>query len=282
MKKEMKIVLIGLSCLTFLSGCGLDSIIMNHKDTSVKQDEEVTSDNGESNVYVSNDESIQIDLPNENWLNTADTDRKRNFVGTNEGMITVEHLTDSFAEAKEVPEDEYDLDNYIEDINASVTDNESGIELEYEVLDSDFKDTEYAQTYYFEIAITSANQVRYEVVYGMKSDVEVYEIVGKSYVDDTVIQSEIKASVDSVKVTETGYRGIIPTTETVSADGGNVDIYICIQSANIRDAGSSNSNVIGSVEEGDKVTVLSEEGNWLKIRYNGETGYVYKKYFEAK
>ena len=34
-------------------------------------------------------------------------------------------------------------------------------------------------------------------------------------------------------------------------------------------------NIIGGLDEGDQVQVLGQEGDWVQIEYDGQTGYVY-------
>ena len=47
-----------------------------------------------------------------------------------------------------------------------------------------------------------------------------------------------------------------------------------------RTPNSSQSNVIARIPEGDQVTVLSASGNFYRVEYAGQTGYVFKKYVE--
>lgn len=40
-------------------------------------------------------------------------------------------------------------------------------------------------------------------------------------------------------------------------------------------ANSDEDNIIGGLDEGDQVQVLGQEGDWIQIEYDGQTGYVY-------
>ena len=53
-----------------------------------------------------------------------------------------------------------------------------------------------------------------------------------------------------------------------------------VEDANIRAEASSDSEVIGGVEAGGKVTRLSTEGDWVQIEYEGQTGYIYGELLE--
>ena len=50
---------------------------------------------------------------------------------------------------------------------------------------------------------------------------------------------------------------------------------------NIRASASTDSNVVGVVHEGEKVTIKDSTGGWYRISCNGKTGYVYKKYINV-
>lgn len=51
-----------------------------------------------------------------------------------------------------------------------------------------------------------------------------------------------------------------------------------VNSLNIRSQASVNSTVVGSISRGTKVDVLSISGGWVKVSYNGKTGYISKTY----
>ena len=50
---------------------------------------------------------------------------------------------------------------------------------------------------------------------------------------------------------------------------------------NVRSGASTSSNVIGSLSNGSKVTIVGESGSWYKINYGNTTGYVSKDYIKA-
>ena len=65
--------------------------------------------------------------------------------------------------------------------------------------------------------------------------------------------------------------------ESQSADE---ETMTAVEDANIRAEASSDSEVIGGVEAGGKVTRLSTEGDWVQIEYEGQTGYIYGELLE--
>ena len=48
----------------------------------------------------------------------------------------------------------------------------------------------------------------------------------------------------------------------------------------VRDAGSSDGNIIGYAAMGDEFEVVANEGEWIKIQYNVVTGYVNAEFAE--
>lgn len=54
--------------------------------------------------------------------------------------------------------------------------------------------------------------------------------------------------------------------------------YVNTNSLNLRSGAGTNFNSIAKLNNGDKVTILAEEGDWYKVEANGKEGYVSKKY----
>jgi len=75
-----------------------------------------------------------------------------------------------------------------------------------------------------------------------------------------------------------GSQGVIKPSEVET----DKNVMICVSPVNVRDAASSNSNIIGELEKGDEVTVLSKDGGWYEIEYKGKSAYVYERYLSEK
>ena len=52
------------------------------------------------------------------------------------------------------------------------------------------------------------------------------------------------------------------------------------EGCNIRAEASSDSEVIGSAQAGEEVTRVGEEGEWVQVEYDGQTGYIYGELLE--
>lgn len=65
----------------------------------------------------------------------------------------------------------------------------------------------------------------------------------------------------------------IPPKTTVKVENSNSRL-------NFRNApnSSSSNNIIGSIDNGAELDVLDRSGDWTKVRYNGQEGWVYTKY----
>lgn len=79
-----------------------------------------------------------------------------------------------------------------------------------------------------------------------------------------VIEAEfgdLKASI-TISITNAAKKYVIVTASTLS----------------VRDQASANGKIIGKLNSGTKVEVLGEINGWIKINYNGKTGYILKLY----
>lgn len=70
--------------------------------------------------------------------------------------------------------------------------------------------------------------------------------------------------------------------ESVSADAtgetGNMVMVTANDYANIRSAPGGESEIIGVLDEGDSLEKIGEEGLWIVVNYNGQTGYIFNEY----
>ncbi len=59
---------------------------------------------------------------------------------------------------------------------------------------------------------------------------------------------------------------------------GKTGTIRCNTHVNIRAKATKNSKLLGTATNGETFTVKGQSGNWIRIDFNGKTGYVYKKY----
>ena len=70
---------------------------------------------------------------------------------------------------------------------------------------------------------------------------------------------------------------LIATTMTVNADTLNITNH----AVNFRENASKKSDIINTLPKGTEVSVLGTEKNWVKVGYNGQTGYIYKTHLDT-
>lgn len=68
----------------------------------------------------------------------------------------------------------------------------------------------------------------------------------------------------------------------VRGDGQTGTIVNCKTKVNVREKASSKSTLLGTADKGNTYDVLGLFGNWVKIDFDGEEGYVYKKYIRVE
>lgn len=100
-----------------------------------------------------------------------------------------------------------------------------------------------------------------------------YAYIYKKYADKVVVVDN--PSTETPPTTPEEETPTPPTPPTTTAKTIGV---ATVNSLNIRSQASVNSAVIGSISRGTKVDVLSISGGWVKVSYNGKTGYISKTY----
>jgi len=75
-----------------------------------------------------------------------------------------------------------------------------------------------------------------------------------------------------------GYADALDQAAAPSARTGVVDVRTTL---NVRPTPGTNGDPIGSLNPGDRVTILGQQGNWLNITFNGGSGWVSADYVKA-
>lgn len=113
--------------------------------------------------------------------------------------------------------------------------------------------------------------------------VEVTTVVETTTVEETTNKknAEAETTVKAVETTKTENQSESATTgDNASA---STSMYTN-DGVNLRSEASTDSsdNVVTIIEKGEKVEVLSNEGDWTRIKYNGKTGYVATRFLSEK
>ncbi|MDD3338508.1 MAG: SH3 domain-containing protein [Lachnospiraceae bacterium] len=267
------------------TGCSLIPLKdTTQTNTSTKDENAADSLASDDNLlYTTNDSKLTITLPDKNWFNIADADSRRTFICDKIGILTIDHSTGGYADVTTIPSSENDLEKQLTSKTKAAAGDEENEGALYTLVDSQFSSTDVAESFYYEVAYPEGNKTRYEIVWGMKAPEELYEAIARSYTADEATIDKIRTSVKSIQVLGGNYDGIVRTTGAIDTSETitTKNRYRCTQSANVRDAATNQSNVIGTVESGETIDVLNQTGNWFEFKYDGETAYVYSKFFEA-
>lgn len=75
-----------------------------------------------------------------------------------------------------------------------------------------------------------------------------------------------------------------PAPEPSTSDWKAGATVICKANSglNIRKEANSTAEVIAPFPKGDKAEIVEVDGDWVKIKYDGKTGYAFKKYLELE
>ncbi|GAA0699462.1 hypothetical protein GCM10008904_04710 [Paraclostridium ghonii] len=90
------------------------------------------------------------------------------------------------------------------------------------------------------------------------------------------------------KIKYNGKEGYVSSSYLKDYSGGNTNPnpapsktkVVTATSLNVRSGASTNSSVMGSLKQNEKVEVISESNGWSKIKYNGKEGYVSSSYLK--
>ena len=111
----------------------------------------------------------------------------------------------------------------------------------------------------------------------------VSEINGWSYIKTGDISGWVRT--ESIKSKEVEKKAEEPEKKEEENKDNNSSQktgYISTNSVNFRKEANTSAEVITKLSRNAKVTVISEEGDWAKVTYNGDTGYVSKDYVSDK
>jgi N-acetylmuramoyl-L-alanine amidase len=84
-----------------------------------------------------------------------------------------------------------------------------------------------------------------------------------------------------VKTTNDDVSGVETEKPPVNVDAVTVAVSLT-SGLNVRSGPSTSNGIIGTLAKGQEVPVLSVNGNWVKVQYGNQTGYVSKLYLKLK
>ena len=120
----------------------------------------------------------------------------------------------------------------------------------------------------------------YKILGDLEQNKEVSDYMDslKSDTDVQKLTSEVQAAYEQAQKADTALAQFLnglgeEVDSTTQQDGTTMTVA---EGCNVRSAANSDEdNIIGGLDEGDEVQVLGQEGDWVQIEYDGQTGYVY-------
>ena len=102
----------------------------------------------------------------------------------------------------------------------------------------------------------------------------------KSNADIAALTSKVTQASNSAKASDTALAAFLDTLGQGSSSGGSSQVQESVKmrtnsDCNVRSSASTEGDVLGIYYEGSEVTVLGTEGDWTKVNYNGQTGYIF-------
>lgn len=69
-------------------------------------------------------------------------------------------------------------------------------------------------------------------------------------------------------------------TDTGGSSSNQQTGKVTANNLNVRSTASTSGNILGKLQKGSSVSILSVEGNWVKIQYNGQAAWISKEFVE--
>ena len=122
----------------------------------------------------------------------------------------------------------------------------------------------------------------YKILGDLEQNKEVSDYMDSLKSDEDVkkLTAEVQADYEKAQQDDTALAAFlnglgeeVDSTTSQTSDGTTMTVA---EGCNVRSAANSDEdNIIGGLDEGDQVQVLGQEGDWIQIEYDGQTGYVY-------
>ena len=247
-RKHTVYLVLALSVAALASGCKKKA--KETEPVSEKLTEAVTEKDGEVEVktgtatnqtklYTSRDKTFSINLPDNTWKNTKDTEDMLVFEAS-EGSITITHLSGSTVSSVKLPESKEEVLENFRTAGKNVDD--------YEV--TEFKKTNVGTTDQYHTVIKCSDAQEnyvYSVGYDLANAEEIYSVTGLVKSADEDVLKEIQTAVESFKL-------LAKTT------GGKKD----------NPSGKADVNQNGQGQTGDTKVLYDSNGNPVTVTKNAD------------
>ncbi len=304
-RKQLISGLIAVSVFAFsLTGCGqrrgeevqTESETQLHTEqVTIKQTEKETETETETQKlitsvdYTSKDGTVKITLPDNTWKVTQDADEMRVFSSGTAAMINIVHAS------TEAAMNNLTVMTTEDDLKASLTKQYSDATA-FEIQSFENNIISGVNTYRYVVKYNAtARMWAYSVTYGIVAVDQAYVITGTVTDENKTLLASVEKSVGSFRVLKDEVLKNVTsdviagktqkatnadsTTELKSLKDYGYDATLYVSDiVNVRQAPGTDANIIGSLNKGDKVTVVGETNGWFKVNISGNIGYIRKDF----
>ena len=134
--------------------------------------------------------------------------------------------------------------------------------------------------------------------YVVKDSKNIYKILGaadqntkiSAYMENLLndadvqqLRAKVQAEYDAAQKNDPGlaeFLNGLGEDASVSGSAENGAVLTVTEGCNVRAGADDESEIIGGLDEGTEVEKLGQEGDWIQIEYEGQTGYVYSGLLE--
>lgn len=125
------------------------------------------------------------------------------------------------------------------------------------------------------------NAIMYGVIFTVASIITIVAAANRADNIAYVDQSQLESSVDAVDV-ENSETGKVAAKETTSEQATTVEdsavavskVRVTADSLNVRKTPSTDAEPLGEVVMNEEFEVVEHVGEWIKIKFNGDEGYI--------
>ena len=251
--------------------------------------------------YTSKDGTVKITLPDNTWKVTQDADEMRVFSSGNDAMINIVHASTEAAMKT------LTVQTTKENLQAALLSQYSETSA-FNIESYETKTVGSVNVYRYVVRYNAdARMWAYAVTYGIVAPDQAYVITGTitdnnstllKAVEDSVYSfsvlkdEELKAVTDVMtgesETTKTDTKQTTAQTASPTASGETSTLSKYAQQTtmysadsdvvNIRSGPGTDTDIVGTLAAGGKVTVTGETSGWYQVSVNGVTGYIRKDF----
>ncbi len=259
--------------------------------TEAETESETETESQTNEVFISEDGTVRIILPDTTWEVTQDIDEMRVFTSGSDAMINIVHAADA-EEMQNVSVME-SRDELMESLLSQYPKEDA-----FEIMSFEERSSSTIQIYEYVVKYNySTSMWSYSVTYGILAVDEdaAYVVSGTVTDDDEKLLEAVQTSVESFSVLDQSsvfsvLPGIVTNNESDSdSDEENKELSDLTEYAspltlyassevNIREKPSTNAQILDALSAGASVTVTGETPDWFRVNAGGNVGYVSKAF----